>query len=63
MDAMEGVRLRVPIRHVRFGKQLFWQVAVLAIVKRAAQKLGGRLRFESSVGEGSTFHISIPDGR
>ena len=63
MDAMEGVRLKVPIRHVRFGKHRFWQEVGLTIVKKSAQKLGGRRRIDSSVGEGSTFHISLPDGR
>ena len=33
----------------------------LAIVKRAAQKLGGLERIESAVGEGSTFYVNLPD--
>jgi light-regulated signal transduction histidine kinase (bacteriophytochrome) len=32
----------------------------LAIVKRAADKIGGVLRVESKVGEGSTFYITLP---
>jgi signal transduction histidine kinase len=32
----------------------------LAIAKRAVQKIGGRLRVESAVGEGSTFYINLP---
>ncbi len=32
----------------------------LAIVKKATQKLGGTLRVESAVGEGSTFYINLP---
>ncbi|MEJ2731740.1 MAG: ATP-binding protein, partial [Deltaproteobacteria bacterium] len=32
----------------------------LAIVKRAVQKIGGKLRVESAVGEGSTFYINLP---
>ncbi|WP_407924788.1 ATP-binding protein [Desulfosarcina ovata] len=63
MDAMDGARLTVPILHVRFGNHRFWQEVGLTIVKKSAQKLGGRRRIESSLGEGSTFHISLPDGR
>jgi signal transduction histidine kinase len=32
----------------------------LAIVKRAVQKIGGKLRMESAVDKGSTFYISLP---
>jgi light-regulated signal transduction histidine kinase (bacteriophytochrome) len=32
----------------------------LAIVKKAAQKLGVTLRLESMVGEGSTFYVNLP---
>ena len=32
----------------------------LAIVKRAVQKIGGKLRIESAVDKGSTFYISLP---
>jgi PAS domain S-box-containing protein len=32
----------------------------LAIVKRAVQKIGGKLRVESAAGEGSTFYVSLP---
>ena len=33
----------------------------LAVVKRAVQKIGGKLRLESAVGEGSTFYVSLPN--
>ncbi len=33
----------------------------LAIVKRAAQKIGGSLRVESTLGEGSTFYLGLPE--
>jgi signal transduction histidine kinase len=33
----------------------------LAVVKRAVEKVGGRLRVESTVGGGSTFYISLPN--
>ena len=33
----------------------------LAIVKRAVQKIGGKLRIESAVDNGSTFYISLPN--
>jgi PAS domain S-box-containing protein len=33
----------------------------LAIVKRAVQKIGGKLRIESAVDKGSTFYISLPN--
>jgi PAS domain S-box-containing protein len=33
----------------------------LAIVKRAAQRIGGTLRVESAVGEGSTFYVNLPN--
>ena len=33
----------------------------LAIVKRAVQKIGGKLRMESAVDNGSTFYISLPN--
>jgi two-component system CheB/CheR fusion protein len=33
----------------------------LAVVKRAFQKLGGKLRVESAIGEGSTFYINFPN--
>jgi PAS domain S-box-containing protein len=33
----------------------------LAIVKRAVQNFGGKLRLESAVGEGSTFYVSLPN--
>ena len=32
----------------------------LAIVQKAAQKLGGSVRLESTAGEGSTFYVSLP---
>ena len=32
----------------------------LAIVKRAVQRIGGELRVESTVGEGSTFYVNLP---
>jgi hypothetical protein len=32
----------------------------LAIVRRAAQKIGGRLRLESRPGRGSTVYVSLP---
>lgn len=32
----------------------------LAIVKRAAQRIGGTLRVESSIGKGSTFYVILP---
>ena len=32
----------------------------LAVVKRAVQKIGGKLRLESTVGKGSTFYVSLP---
>jgi signal transduction histidine kinase len=32
----------------------------LAIVKKAASKLGGSVRVESKVGEGSTFFVTLP---
>jgi signal transduction histidine kinase len=33
----------------------------LAVVKRAVQKIGGTLRLESAVGEGSIFYINLPN--
>lgn len=33
----------------------------LAIVRRAAQKIGGSLRVESAVGVGSTFYLGLPE--
>ena len=33
----------------------------LAVVKRAAMRIGGKLRLESAVGEGSTFYVSLPN--
>ncbi|MFO7686365.1 MAG: ATP-binding protein, partial [Desulfobacterales bacterium] len=33
----------------------------LAIVRRAAQKIGGSLRVESTLGEGSTFYLGLPE--
>jgi len=33
----------------------------LAVVKRAVQRIGGKLRLESAVGEGSTFYINLPN--
>ena len=33
----------------------------LAIVRRAAQKIGGSLRVESALGRGSTFYVSLPE--
>jgi len=33
----------------------------LAIVKRAVQRIGGKLRLKSTVGEGSTFYINLPN--
>lgn len=33
----------------------------LAIVKRAVQKMGGKLRLESTAGKGSTFYIRLPN--
>ena len=35
----------------------------LAIVKKAAGKLGGSIRFTSEVGKGSTFFVTIPEGK
>ncbi len=35
----------------------------LAIVKKAAGKLGGSVRFTSEVGKGSTFFVTIPEGK
>jgi signal transduction histidine kinase len=35
----------------------------LAVVNRAVQKIGGQLRVESTVGEGSTFYINLPPAR
>lgn len=35
----------------------------LAIVKKATTKLGGAVRLESTVGEGSTFFITLPTGK
>jgi PAS domain S-box-containing protein len=32
----------------------------LAIVKRAAQRIGGTLRVESAIGKGSTFYVILP---
>ena len=32
----------------------------LAVVKKAVQKISGKLRLESAVGEGSTFYINLP---
>jgi signal transduction histidine kinase len=32
----------------------------LAIVKRAVQRIGGELRVESTVNEGSTFYVNLP---
>jgi signal transduction histidine kinase len=32
----------------------------LAVVKRAAQRIGAKLRVESVVGEGSTFYVHLP---
>jgi light-regulated signal transduction histidine kinase (bacteriophytochrome) len=33
----------------------------LAIVKKAASKLGGSVRVESKLGEGSTFFVTLPN--
>jgi PAS domain S-box-containing protein len=35
----------------------------LAIVQKAAQKLGGSVRLESTAGEGSTFYVNLPNSK